>query len=109
MSDSANEVAVMLGGREETLRPTLRAAREVNNRLGGFVEAFRRLTNFDLEAYSIIVAAGLNKKPSEVEEAVYKAGVAMLTEPLAKFVTLLANGGREPKNNSSEEAPAGEG
>lgn len=102
MADSANEVAVSLGGRDEVLRPTLRAAREVNNRLGGFVEAFKRLTNFDLEAYCIIVAAGLNKKSNEVEDAVFKAGVANLTEPLAKFVTLLANGGREPKEPSQE-------
>jgi hypothetical protein len=87
------EVTITLGDRSETLRPTLKAARQINA-LGGFVEVFRRLGAFDLETYIAVVAAGTGKKPAQVEEAVYAAGIQTLTEPLAEFVSILANGGK---------------
>lgn len=104
MSDG---IKVTLDGRGETLRPTLRAAREVNAGFGSFTEAYRKLAAFDLEAYIVIVAAGLGKKPKDVEETVYRNGLPDLTEPLSEFVTLLANGGRPPVK-PEETPPKGE-
>lgn len=103
---NTGEVEITLDGRSEVLRSTLRAARAVNG-IGGFSEAFRRLAAFDLEAYVAIVAAGLSKRTQEVEEAVYKTGLPTLTEPLAEFVGLLANGGK-PAATGTKEPKAGE-
>lgn len=108
MSVNPGEVEITLNGREEILRPTLRAAREINNGCGGYSGAFRKLTEFDLSAYVAIVAAGLGKKYGEVEEAVHKAGILNLTEPLSRFVTILANGGKEPNSGSDGEPQEGE-
>lgn len=99
-------VTVTLGGKEETLRPTLRAARIVNG-MGSFTGAYERVRAGDLEAYIIVVAAGLNKKPDEVAQAVYEAGVIDLGQGVAEFVNLLANGGKAAAP-VVEDAPAGE-
>ena len=94
------EVETPLG----TLKSTLRAARIVNG-MGGFSEAFRALARFDLDAYITIVAAGLNKKPSEVEDAVYALGLPTLVEPLTKYVEYLSNGGKPLKAVVGDAAP----
>jgi len=100
-----SDVSITLNGRAETLRCTLRAAKLVNA-AGGFAEALRRLAGFDLDAYVAIVAAGLGKKPSDVEDAVYEAGLPNLTEALSEYVGLLSNGGRPFKSESSPEGEA---
>jgi hypothetical protein len=98
------EVEIELDGQKETLRCTLPAARGVNAMGSGFTEVFRRLAAFDLDAYAGVVAAGLKKKPSEVEEAVYKTGLANLTEALSEFVMLLASGGRRQKPEGQDQS-----
>lgn len=100
------EVTIELNGREEVLKCTLRAAREVNSACGGFMSAYRRLIEFDLETYVAIIAAGLGKKRQDVEEDVFRNGLGDLSEPLAQFVGYLSNGGRDP--SGKEEAKPGE-
>ncbi len=90
---SAGEVELDLNGKTETLRCTLRAGKLINAG-GGFAEVLRKLAGFDLDAYVYVVAAGLGRKPADVEEAVYSTGLVNLTEKLSEYVTLLANGGK---------------
>lgn len=99
------EIEVTLGGKVEKLRPTFRAAKAVNALGGadGFSGVFRRIIALDLEMLSAVIAAGLNKKPDDVAEDVFKAGVAKLTQPASEFVSLLANGGRPPAPEGEDE------
>ncbi len=90
-----------------TLKSTLRAARIVNGQ-GGFIEVFRKLATYDLEAYVAVAAAGLNKKPTEVEDAVFQAGLTNLVAPFSTFVEYLSNGGK-PLKPAPEGAGSGEG
>lgn len=99
------EVSITLDGKAETLRSTLRAARIVSS-LGGFTGALKLLQEFNLEGYVAIVAAGLNKRTIDVEDAVYKTGLVELTGPLSDFVILLTQGGRPVA--ASGDAGAGE-
>lgn len=89
-----SDVEITLKGKSETLRCTLKAAKTVNALAGGFQGALARLANMDQDAYFLIVAAGLGKRPVDVEQAVYDTGLTMLTESLSAYVLLLANGGR---------------
>jgi len=89
-----SELEITLKGRPETLRCTLKAAKAVNAVAGGFQGALARLATMDQDAYFLIVAAGLGKKPIDVEQAVYETGLTNLTEPLSNFVLMLANGGK---------------
>jgi len=95
------EVEIKLNGKVETLRSSLGAAKRVSA-AGGFVHVINRVQAADLEFYILVVAAGLGKKNSEVEEAVYSTGLPALGADVIKFVNLLANGGKpyEPEVSS---------
>ncbi|ABS68941.1 conserved hypothetical protein [Xanthobacter versatilis] len=97
MPANPGEVEVTLDGKAFVLRSTLRAAKEVSASAGGFIGAYQRLAAFDFSTYVAIVAAGLGKRSSDVEDAVYATGIAPLSAPLSRFVQLLANGGKEPE------------
>ena len=98
-----SEVEIVLGSgdtaKTETLVCSPRAAKRVNT-LGGMAETLRRLAVFDMDAYTVVIAAGLNKNPESVENSVYSAGLVDLLEPLSTYVKLLANGGRPLKTES---------
>lgn len=101
-----SEVEITIKGRPETLKCSLRAAKTVNAVAGGFQGALARLAAMDQEAYFLIVAAGLNKKPIDVEQAVYETGLPSLTEQLSTYVLLLANGGKPLAAESAGEGEA---
>lgn len=102
-----SEVEITLKGKSETLKCTLKAAKAVNAIAGGFQGALVRLANMEQDSYFLIVAAGLGKKPAEIENAVYETGLTNLTEPLTSYVLLLANGGK-PFATETENAGEGE-
>lgn len=106
---TAAEVAVVIGGKEYFLRPTLRAAIAVSRRFGGFIAAFQKVGALDLEAAVQIVAAGLDKRDPDdieaIERQVFEHGVSLLVEPLGRFVEILSNGGREPGKEPEEKQP----
>ena len=87
------DVEINLDGKSETLRCTLAAAKRVNA-MGGFQNAVNRVNTADLDYYIQIVAAGVNKKPADVEQAVFRTGLPALSGSLVKFINLLANGGK---------------
>lgn len=87
------EVDVTLDGKAETLKSTLKAAKAVNAH-GGFMNVLGRLGAMDQDFYVLVVSAGLDKKPSAVEDAVYKTGLTNLTSELTDYVMLLTNGGK---------------
>lgn len=87
------DVEVNLDGNPVTLRPTLKAAKRVSA-AGGFQNVVGRLQSGDIDYYILVVAAGLDKKTTEVEEKVFRSGLPALAESAVKYVNLLANGGR---------------
>lgn len=108
MANSAiGEVDIELGGKTVTLQSTPKAARAVSQIGGGFLMVANKITIFDLDVCAAVVAAGLDKRPTEVEDAVFRAGVTNLAAPLNTFVTYLANGGK-PATTDSEGAGSGE-
>lgn|SRR4051812_601943 len=101
---NVGEVEIDLGGKTETLRPSLGAAKRVNA-AGGFQNVINRVIAFDFDYYVSVIAAGLNKKPQEIEDAVYQEGVYKLQGKVVSFVALLANGGKplsEPEKDTGE-------
>ena len=105
---NVGEVEIKLNGKVETLRPSLGAAKRVNA-MGGFAHVVNRIQAADLDFYIMVVAAGLNKKNAEVEEAVYKTGLPALGADVVGFVNILANGGKPfepdaPKGDATGEA-----
>ncbi|MGJ5032358.1 hypothetical protein ACQR1I_36355 [Bradyrhizobium sp. HKCCYLS2038] len=103
---SIGEVDTLIG----TLRCSLTAAKAVSSMAGGYNGALARIGMLEFDTYVAIAAAGLGKKPSEVEAKVYSAGLVNLTAPFVEYVTYLGNGGKpvaEPANADGD-AAAGE-
>ncbi len=87
------DIAIKLDGKPVALRPTRKAAVAVSS-AGGFQNVVNRLQSGDLIYYDMVVAAGLDKKPADVGEAVFRSGLPALADGLVRYVNLLANGGR---------------
>jgi hypothetical protein len=104
---SIGEVAITLDDKEVVLKCSLAAAKRVNAG-GGYFHVMARLGAMDHDFYVMVVAAGLDKKPNDVEGAVYKAGLPALTERLITFCEYLANGGKPVMPSTGENEP-GEG
>lgn len=88
---------IELNGKKETLVFSVKAATAVSRAAGGFVEAVRRVSVFDLDLCVAVITAGLERpysSPADLAEAVHKTGVMTLSGPLAEYCSRLANGGR---------------
>lgn len=94
MADAAiGEVDILLDGKEVTLKSTHSAAKRVNGG-GGYIHVLDKLGGMDHDFYVMVVSAGLDKKPSDVDAAVYRTGLPNLTQSLCTFVEYLSNGGK---------------
>ena len=84
MSDLLNgNVEITLDGDAYTLTPSLRAGMLICDFFGGFLDADQRLKKFDLRALSFVIGAGLGKSaPKDLDDKVWKTGVAALTGPV---------------------------
>ena len=102
-------VELALGDRTLVLTPTLRAAQEINRRCGSLSGALQGIAQLNLETFAAVIRAGAkltDAQAKEVEEELFAFGLAKATGPLARFLTLLLNGGRDP--DAEERKPAGE-
>lgn len=94
----AGNVEVELWGEIVTLRPTLRAAQTLSKQNGGLMAAVQAVGRFDLEVMTSVIALGLNvtapREVNDLAERVWSTGMAELVEPVSRFLTILANGGR---------------
>jgi hypothetical protein len=106
-SIGAGNIEITLDGEKVVLRPTLRAAQTISKQNGGIMSAVQAVANFDFETITSVIALGLNLTGSvrvnEVAEKVYTTGLVDLVEPVTKYLTVLANGGRSTEAKGGEE------
>jgi len=101
----SGQVEVDCGEQTYTLKPTVKALRNINRRYGDFRTAIERVmrADFDAIAYVVQEGASLSKKQAEeMQEQVFAAGIFDVAEPVANYLTILANGGRDPGDEPSE-------
>jgi hypothetical protein len=91
---AVGEVDITLDGKVETLKSTPAAARRISGIAGGYVPVLGRIGAFDHNTYVQVVAAGLDKKTGEVEDAVFRTGLLKLVDSLSEYVDYLINGGK---------------
>lgn len=111
MTIGAGDVEIKLVSRTgelitETLRPTFNCSKKVSRMSGGFLAASRRILELDLDAYVAIIGAGLGYTETgmiNLDDRVYKTGLTDLAEPLVRFIRILANGGKPPKEQETED------
>lgn len=100
------DTEITLNGQTVTLKCTPRALRELDGMAGSFNDILNGLVTYRFSTYCAVVAAGLGKRPSLVEDDVFNTGLDGLVAPLTKFVGRLMRGGRNAP--SEQEKASGE-
>ena len=110
MSQLNSEVSITLNGDDFSLRPSLKAATAISRQFGGLNEAYIALGRSQLDAYIFIAKVGLPKEQlrrfpddNDLPTAVWRTGIDNLAEPLARYVNILRNGGRNPDVASDDD------
>jgi hypothetical protein len=98
----AGNVLITLDGEEATLRPTLKAAQTLSRRADGLIGAIERVSRFDLDVITAVVALGLDRPEKDIAEAVWSTGASSLAPTAIKFLGILANGGRPADGSGGE-------
>jgi len=105
----AGNVTITLDGDEVTLRPSLKAAQTISKQAGGIIAAIHAVGRFDFETIVSVVALGLGvsqaKEVQSLAEKVYSTGITDLVEPVTKYLTIIANGGRPVEVGGGEGEP----
>lgn len=102
----AGNVDIELNGETRTLKPSLRAAKGISQQFGGFQKAFDSIAALDLDTFIAVVALGLNvtgEDAKEIPDLVWRTGMPNLAEPIARYLSILANGGRPIDDTGGEE------
>jgi len=101
----AGNVEIELDGETVVLKPTLLACQTLSRKAGGLSAAVEAVGRMDFDMLVSVIALGLNRKPSDVEEAVWSTGMTNLVAPAIRFLTIVSNGGRplESSGGSKEE------
>jgi len=82
-----------------TLKPTLRAFREIERRFGGVIAAMQAVGGGNVSSVSFVIAAGTGvdtgkrKEIEAVEEQVFAAGVNTVASQVFPFLNALLNPG----------------
>lgn len=98
----AGNVEIELDGEAVTMRPSLKAAQTISRDAGGIMGAAEAVIRLDFDVINRIVALGLGKEPKDTEDQVWRTGIANLSPKVNRFLTVLANGGRPPKEQGGE-------
>lgn len=104
------DVQIELGGEEVILKPSLHATLQLSRQQGGIVGAINKVGQLDMDTFVAAISLGLNLKNTrdqrDLAEKVYKTGMVDLVAPVTKYLTILANGGKPPRE--SEDADEGD-
>lgn len=105
----AGNVAIILDGEDAVLRPSLKAAQTISKQSGGIIAAVQAVGRFDFETIVAVIALGLGvsqaREVQSLAEKVYSTGLTDLVEPVTKFLTIIANGGRPIETTGGEGEP----
>lgn len=87
-------VEITLDGEAVALRPSLKAAQTLSRQADGLMGAIERITRFDVDTLTSVIALGLDRPVKDVGEAVWRTGVSELAPHAIRYLGILANGGR---------------
>ena len=109
MSFDEGDVEIILDGKKYVLKSSARAMRSVSLACDGHMGVLGGLAQYRAETAIVLICAGLNKTSNkdveEINELIFKSGgVPALIEPLRIYAETVMNGGKRPKEDSSEEA-----
>lgn len=115
MSDPDIQVATVelaLSGGTVTLQPTARALMEISKRFGSVTSALQQVIAMNSEAIVTIVRVGGrvgDQRAKVLAEEIFAYGLAECLAPVSRYIAILLNGGRPPKDEDDLEGREAEG
>lgn len=102
-----SDIEIELGGETFALRCTLGAFKDVNGHFGGFVKAFQKLAEVDIDAIAFMMAAGVGKQRNTKErerivEKLFEGGLDDVLPKVTEYLGLLSAGGKKRQEAQSE-------
>lgn len=102
MSKLNSDTPIVLDDSDFVLRANLKSGVAISRQFGGFQGAFDAIIRRDIEAYMFIIRQGIPKdariSTEDLNEAVFRTGIEDLIEPVIRFLKVLQNGGKVPKD-----------
>lgn len=102
-----SDIEIELGGETVSLRCTLGAFKDVSGQFGGFVRAFQKLAEVDIDAIAYIIAAGIGKHKNSRErerivEKLFEGGLDEVLPKVTEYLGLLSGGGKKREEAQSD-------
>ena len=102
-----SDIQIELAGETYELECKLGAFKSISERFGGFVGAFRKLAEVDIDAIAFIIAAGAgkprnSKEIEKITERLFEEGLEDALPKLTEYLSLLSAGGVKRKEAQSE-------
>lgn len=102
-----SDIEIELGGETVSLRCTLGAFKDVSSQFGGFVSAFQKLAEVDIDAIAYIIAAGIGKHKNSRErerivEKLFEGGLDEVLPKVTEYLGLLSGGGKKREEAQSD-------
>jgi hypothetical protein len=106
---TTGEVDIELDGKTYKLKPSLGAALALSKN-NGIIGAVGRCSNMEFDTIVDVVAAGLGRRPRDLSDLIYKAGLRNINVVCIRFLSVLSNGGKPiiDDNKTSDELKSGE-
>lgn len=100
----AGDVEIELNGNTEWLKPSLAAALLISGSEWGDPRSLAdRVLGLNIYAIRYVIAAGTGRKPDDALLAdVYATGTVVIFGKCLRFLHIIANGGREPKEDENK-------
>lgn len=109
MSIGSGNVTITLDGEDVVMKPSLKAAQTISKTSGGIIAAVQAVGRMDFDTVVTVIALGLGKTGTrdvqDIAEKVYATGITELVEPVTRFLTIVANGGRPVAGGEEEQDP----
>jgi hypothetical protein len=108
-------IEIVAGGKTYTLKPTLRALREIDRRFGGVTSAMQALSTVSMTSIALIVAVGAGidaskrKDVEAIEEDIFEAGLSTVGSQALEFLKALTNPSGKTSKEIEEEKEAASG
>ena len=94
VNPGSGDVQIQLEGKPHALKCTLQAAMILSSQPDGIIGLTRRIQNFDLNAFVLVIGQGLGKQSRDLPGLIYRTGLFELQLPCIRYLTNLANGGK---------------
>lgn len=98
------DVAITIDGEDLFLRPSLSAALGISRLHNDLNKTMQYIMNMDLDTIVSVVSFGLSTPVTKkLQEQVWRSGVFAIRTPLIRFLSVINNGGRLPKDDDEDE------